>query len=57
MRGGGEEWWWMVVFSPFSVYKYFSVSFLQNIRFLLTFRKVCEIMSKTMTGSRTVLHE
>ena len=46
-----------VVFSPFSVYKYCSVSFFQNIKFLLTFRKRCEIMSKTMTGNRTVLQE
>ena len=34
-----------------------SVSFLQNIRFLLTFRKRCEIMSKAITGNRTVLQE
>ena len=34
----GEGWRWTVVFPPFSVYKYCSVSFLQNIRFLLSFR-------------------
>ena len=47
-RWGGGEWRWTVVFPPFSVYKYCSVSFLQNIRFLLTFGKRCEIMSKTV---------
>ena len=41
MRGGGEG---TVVFPPFSVYKYCSVSFLQNISFLLTFREKCEII-------------
>ena len=54
VRVRGEEWKQTVVFPPFSAYKYCSVSFLQNIRFLLTFRKICE-MSKTMTGNRTVL--
>ena len=57
MKGGDEGWGWTVVFFPFSVYKYCSVSFLLNIKFLLTFRKRCEIMSKTMTGNRTVLQE
>ena len=32
VRAGGGG-WWTVVFPPFSVYKYCSVSFLQNIRF------------------------
>ena len=57
VKGGGEGWRWTVVFPPFSVYRYCSVSFLQNIRFLLTFRKRCEIISKTMTGNRTVLQD
>ena len=57
VRDGGEGWRWMVVFPPFALYKYCSVSFLQNIRFLLTFRRRCEIMSKAMTGNRTVLQE
>ena len=35
VRGEGRR--WTVVFPPFSVYKYCSVSFLQNIRFLLSF--------------------
>ena len=56
VKGGGEGWRWTVVFH-FSVYKYCSVSFFQNITFLLIFRKTCEIMSKTMTGNRTVLQE
>ena len=33
VKGGGEGWRWTVVFPPFSVYKYCSVSFLQNIMF------------------------
>ena len=53
-EGGSEEWRWTVVFPPFSIDKCCFVSFLQNRRFLLTFRKICE-MSKTMTGNRTVL--
>ena len=57
MRGEGEGWSGTAVFPPFSVYKYCFVSFLPDIRFLLTFRKRCEIMSKTMTGNRTVLQE
>ena len=35
VRGEGRR--WTVVFPPFSVHKYCSVSFLQNIRFLLSF--------------------
>ena len=56
VRGEGWGWRWTVVFL-FSVYKYCSVSFLQNIRVLLTFRKRCEIMSKTMTDNKTVFQE